>query len=529
MIGSKLGIYSQQNQATEPLLLDTYPATAAYSLRKLRAAYTGAAIGVRIDTTGQPTYNIGFDSNGNLDTADLLSKAGANDAYVTTWYDQSGNGNNATNLEASAQPRIVNAGSLETNNGVAAIYFDGSGDTLTFDNINTYAAFIVENVTIIGGFGLLGSTANSNIIGDLNSSNGRIRLNNTNYDFAVSNPDNALTVLNRSSNDYSYFVNSNASTNNPRTIAFDMNLNAMMNRQATFFYEGYLNEIIIYNSDQSANILAIENNINTYYQIYWDGSQTGLLDDYSGASAAYSVRALNSAYTGPLVKVRRSSDNNEQDIYAKYNGDLDRDSLLSFVGANDGFVSTWYDQSGNANNATNLTAANQPQIVSSGTIVLKNSLPTISYNSSTKRLSTALVVGASSVFATHSVNSQIGANYILGSSSPVNNGLIAQGTAVNGLTAFSSPNVFELGNTEDTNLNLATLIQNSNTNLSINGNALTSSTFVGNIFLSDLGNRTGANVAIVGNISECIVYSTDQTANKTEIETNINNYFTIYP
>ena len=46
------------------LLLDLYPgAVAAYSVRKLSSAYTGDAIRVRVDTTGQPTYDIGFDAN----------------------------------------------------------------------------------------------------------------------------------------------------------------------------------------------------------------------------------------------------------------------------------------------------------------------------------------------------------------------------------------------------------------------------------------------------------------------------------
>ncbi len=40
------------------LLLDLYPnAAAAYSLRKLSTTYTGAAIELRVDTTGQPTYD----------------------------------------------------------------------------------------------------------------------------------------------------------------------------------------------------------------------------------------------------------------------------------------------------------------------------------------------------------------------------------------------------------------------------------------------------------------------------------------
>ena len=72
---------------------------------------------------------------------------------------------------------------------------------------------------------------------------------------------------------------------------------------------------------------------------------------------------MNSAYTGPLIRVRRSSDNAEIDIYALYNGELDTTFLLNFTGAGNGFVARWYDQSGNDQNLTQTTAANQPRIV----------------------------------------------------------------------------------------------------------------------------------------------------------------------
>jgi hypothetical protein len=95
---------------------------------------------------------------------------------------------------------------------------------------------------------------------------------------------------------------------------------------------------------------------------------TLLLDDYPNALRAYSVRKLRNAYTGFCLKVRRSSDNTTQDIGFDSNGDLDTAAITSFVGANDGFVDTWYDQSGNGVNAVQATAGSQPQIVSSGTI-----------------------------------------------------------------------------------------------------------------------------------------------------------------
>lgn len=89
------------------------------------------------------------------------------------------------------------------------------------------------------------------------------------------------------------------------------------------------------------------------------------------ASLAVSVRLLRSSYAGPCLRVRRSSDNTEQDI--GFNGTLlDTQSMLSFVGANDGFVVKWYDQSGSGSVQrvmTQSTSSKQPKIISSGMLV----------------------------------------------------------------------------------------------------------------------------------------------------------------
>lgn len=94
-----------------------------------------------------------------------------------------------------------------------------------------------------------------------------------------------------------------------------------------------------------------------------------LLDSISvQASAAYSLRKLRAGYSGACIRVRRSSDNSELDIGFAGAGVLDTATLLSFVGAGNGFVTTWYDQSGNSKNATQTTASLQPAICLSGVL-----------------------------------------------------------------------------------------------------------------------------------------------------------------
>jgi hypothetical protein len=106
----------------------------------------------------------------------------------------------------------------------------------------------------------------------------------------------------------------------------------------------------------------------------------GIVDVYSGAAAAYSVRKLRGAYTGAAIRVRRSNDNAEQDIGFTAIGDLDETALSTFVGINSGFITTLYDQSGNGRNVNQATAANQPRIVNAGVIDKINGIPSARFS-----------------------------------------------------------------------------------------------------------------------------------------------------
>jgi hypothetical protein len=95
-------------------------------------------------------------------------------------------------------------------------------------------------------------------------------------------------------------------------------------------------------------------------------SFTGAYDAVPSITAAYGMRRLRTAYTGSILRLRRSSDNAEQDIDAVANGDLDTAAVSSFVGGGSGYIVNWYDQSGNGYTAAQATAASQPLYVASG-------------------------------------------------------------------------------------------------------------------------------------------------------------------
>ena len=95
------------------------------------------------------------------------------------------------------------------------------------------------------------------------------------------------------------------------------------------------------------------------------GGGSPLLLDSISTLAAYSLRKLRTGYGGSAVRVRRSSDSTEQDI-GFVGSQFDSASLLSFCGGGSGFVTTWYDQSGNSRNLQQATTTKQPRIVNAG-------------------------------------------------------------------------------------------------------------------------------------------------------------------
>ncbi|MDO8683968.1 MAG: hypothetical protein Q7N50_10860 [Armatimonadota bacterium] len=98
-------------------------------------------------------------------------------------------------------------------------------------------------------------------------------------------------------------------------------------------------------------------------------SQTLALDMISTVpTGAYSFRKLRASYTGAACRVRESGGNTEQDI-GFVGTELDTEELLFFVGANNGFVTKVYDQSGNTRDWAQATAADQLKLVNAGALI----------------------------------------------------------------------------------------------------------------------------------------------------------------
>jgi hypothetical protein len=276
-----------------------------------------------------------------------------------------------------------------------------------------------------------------------------------------------------------------------------------------------------------------------------------LLDFYPGAAAAYSLRQLSSEYEGYAIRVRNSSDQ-ELDIGFNSSGELDTVTLLNHCGAGDGFVKTWYDQSGNSINATQITAINQPQIVSSGSVILENGKPVLDFDGSNDLLTilnvpifsnvsgaTLITVNKSNSTAVLGISS-LGVNFTGG----INTNLwIAQGRTIakryeTGGRRLQDDTFAAITSNTDSN-GQALIINNTNfvnttidlyQNASLVANSTTFQTSGNTAVINQniIIGSTGVSRYWNGNIQEIIIYPSDQSSNRTGIETNINSFYNIY-
>jgi hypothetical protein len=105
-----------------------------------------------------------------------------------------------------------------------------------------------------------------------------------------------------------------------------------------------------------------------------------LLDLFPGSDGYWALRKVRMSYAGPLIKIRRSSDNATQDIGFLNDGSLDTTAISSFVGANSAFVETWYDQSLNGRDFQQGILAVQPRIVNAGTLDMVSGFPALKFD-----------------------------------------------------------------------------------------------------------------------------------------------------
>lgn len=281
-----------------------------------------------------------------------------------------------------------------------------------------------------------------------------------------------------------------------------------------------------------------------------------LLDTYGGATVAYSLRKLNSDYTGYCIKVRRSSDDSLQDIGFNSQGVVNKTNLLSFVGNGDGFIHTWYDQSGNENDATQTTNDNQPKIVLSGLVAKDGVDPIIDFGTNSNRffllLPTGLLFNTDIISYFHIARIKDYTSSNGGLFGPYNNVYVGfeviqagvesnrsllriNNTRRNRIPFASASELDQIWNNDE--LCLSSILGNSSSvgvykNGSaitlVNSSALPSLDFDGQYAIGTYATNLGTGYNLNGKVTELVIYTTDQLANRIGIEQNINNFYSIY-
>lgn len=298
------------------------------------------------------------------------------------------------------------------------------------------------------------------------------------------------------------------------------------------------------------------------------GGFTGLFDQYGYPAFGASTRLLGANYSGGLVRVRAfdgSSDQGTADVmpyqigseyWVDLNSTLENldatatgrglttsDTLGDLVaagGANyDGFITTWYDQSGNANDATQGAAASQPQIVSGGALILENGNVALQFDGSNDFIQSINNIGilgnsSRSLYVVEKSNNNLNKTILSYGGTGV--GEFYNFTQEFGIRVASGANLFELSKTNQTLLEL-TFPDGSSVlddfELYIDSQAATQTSITVPTRLINtqdsqltIGNYAGLYSSM--NLQEIILYPSDQSAQRTGIQTNINSAFTIY-
>jgi len=278
------------------------------------------------------------------------------------------------------------------------------------------------------------------------------------------------------------------------------------------------------------------------YRFTTGAGATGLLADYTGAVAAFSLRQLISTWTGAVVEVRRDGGSPATADFTAV--EVDDGTLTTWTGANNGFVRTWYDQSGEGFDATQTATIDQPKIVSSGTLVTSNGEPAIDFDGLNHYLSNAASLtysGGVSWYAVTDFANIGGAARLWGDDITGQQGyniFYIAGTA--GYSLNDNDGGFKI----ITHTNNATVQELSSFNFDDStggyGYARDGSNTTGTVasWTGPIDSSNTANVGVmgsgngnqlaIGKLQELIIYPNDQSANRTGIEGDINTHYSIY-
>jgi len=520
-------------------LLDKYPdAAAAYGLRLLRSAYQGPCIRVQ-RSSDNALVDIGFKGN-SIDLQALQDFVGEYDGRVRTWYDQSGNGNDAEQTNTSQRPKIIIGGVLQTVNGKPALEFDGSDDSFSvtgFTNAaSNYSMFSVVQVNdAVAGGRVFDTQSGRLIIDSRNSSAGAYfdggwrgdrftHLNQAVTSLHLISPSSGATYVDGVATNLSKVYTQTAIGGNVRLGSNDAG--------DANFWDGTMQEVVLYAADKTSDREDIEKDMGLFYSAF-GMEDAPLLDAYGGAHAAYSLRKLNSDYTGAAIRVVRSEAGYpEQDIGFDANGNIDEQALETFSQGKGLLVKTLYDQSGNGNDTTQTALNDMPLVRDDSALMKVDGRVAMRFNGTSQALpfdETGLDIGNISAFAVFKYSTTTGTQRALSLSGYENNRRFYIAHMSGGNFAYTYGNASVGSATGNTNNNLHTMIAGATQGDAegfVNGASVGTATLVTGAAGNDTGiGALGGSDYMNGFIQEVVVYSSDQSERREGIERNISNHY----
>jgi hypothetical protein len=249
--------------------------------RRVNELYTGSLIEVR-RSSDNATQNIGYTADNELDTASLLAFVGAGSGFVRTLYDQVGS-NNFTQTVVANQPRIVNAGVVDTVNGKPSMFFDGVNDVMAVASSTATYNWLhnltnAENTAQILSVCQFGTSSNPNVayslIGNNNGTNANVGILLFFDDRAIVPINNGLRCIISNGNiNQGVVLTTDANRiipNQLNIVSINQNRNANL---AILRYFGYVNQDNPFNTN---TFLSTPSNSNAAFSLQLGGNGNSL-------------------------------------------------------------------------------------------------------------------------------------------------------------------------------------------------------------------------------------------------------------
>ena len=479
---------------------------------RLRVWWNGVLVGSPVDSSTGTNYLNISDPGGYLTTTGLGSSTSGEvvnqvvtyssagnfkifnnvfisdpDTYITTWYDQSGNGNDLVQASTANQPIIFDdaSGIAVNSKGLAAIYFPGD-----------------SNRRLEVDFGPAYTGANSVFIA------ADIEDNNNSANLLTSLGDEQVFVANTLTNQLEFTGNAGGTLN---TSLETINRTRIYSVISDTTDKVFINETEVFNGNAGGESLE------------------GV---YIGQDSVFSAGEAFRGKVSELIVYKSNQEANLGNILA---------DMIPYYNINDLYVQIWYDQSGTNNHLVQNIVNSQAKIydADNGLISAPNSRQAIrfdgvndiyslaNFNNSTNKSIFAVAssrdITQEAPVAIQSENAGLSFGW---SGASENRILLVEKDAITPIHSISSSTVsnnqFRL---------ISGIWTGTASSLFINGSLDVSNpqtlTGTNNQTLEIGGDSGGANYASI-DLSELRIFFSDQTANRTTLENEANTYFSIY-